>query len=157
MHVPAPLHSFWARGQTRPLLCGIVRRAGHPAGHQQAIKSACTRAGKKRHIDRRRSSIHLYRCSRCPSPNPKGRRLPSESSSAPTEGPRTPTRDVLNSTIPETLTSPTDATGLESCSRPTPRLPRDPQASLTAHHVPAWKQDRLPRGFTRPLDPVGRC
>ena len=80
---PPPLHSFWARGQIRPLLCGIVRRAGDPAGHQQAIKS--TRAGKKRHIDRRRSSIHIYRCSRCPSPTPKGRRLPSESSSAPTE------------------------------------------------------------------------
>ena len=83
MCLPPPLHSFWARGQIRPLLCGIVRRAGDPAGHQQAIKS--TRAGKKRHIDRRRSSIHIYRCSRCPSPTPKGRRLPSESSSAPTE------------------------------------------------------------------------
>lgn len=97
----------WVSDQSSPESASVEK------GHQQTTKSATNRAGKKRRIDRRRSSIHIHHQSRFPSPTP-------ESSSAPTEGPSTPTREMPSSTVPETLTSSMDTTDEEPRGRPPP-------------------------------------
>lgn len=103
----------WVSDQSSPESASLEK------GHQQTAKSASNQTGKKRRIDRRRSSIHIHHHSRFPSPTPKGI-LTSESSSAPTAGPSTPTRDMPSSTVPETLTSPMDTTDEEPRGRPPP-------------------------------------
>ena len=103
----------WVSDQSSPESAPVEK------GHQQPIKSASNRVGKKRRIDRRRSSIHTHHQSRFSSPTPQGIST-SESSSAPTESPSTPTRDIPSSTVPETLTSSIGATDEEPRGRPPP-------------------------------------
>jgi len=103
----------WVSDQSSPESASVEK------GNQQTAKSASNRAGKKRRIDRRRSSIHLRQHSRFPPPTPKGIPTP-ESSSSPTAGSSTPTRDMRSSTVPETPTSPMDPTDEEPRGRPPP-------------------------------------
>jgi hypothetical protein len=103
----------WVSDQSSPESASVEK------GHQQTTKSASNRAGKKRRIDRRHSSIHIHHHSSFPSPPPKGIST-SESSSAPTEGPSTPIQDMPSSTVPETLTSSMDTTDEEPRGRPPP-------------------------------------
>lgn len=111
--IPEDEEDGWVSDQSSPESALVEKE------HQQTVKGASSRAGKKRRIDRRRSSIHIHHLSRLPSPPPKGIST-SESSSAPTPGPSTPTRDIPSSTIPETPTSPMDTTDEEPRGRSPP-------------------------------------
>jgi len=111
--IPGDEEDGWVSDQSSPESTSVEK------GHQQTAKSVSCRAGKKRRIDRRRSSIHIHHHSHLPPSPPKGIST-SESSSAPTAGPSTPTRDMPSSTVPETPTSPMDTTDEEPRGRPPP-------------------------------------
>jgi hypothetical protein len=98
----------WVSDQSSPESASVEK------GNQQTVKSASNRAGKRRRIDRRRSSVHLHQHSRFPSLIQKPIST-SESSPCPTAGSSTPTR---SSTVPETPTFPMD-----SADEPRGRLP----------------------------------